>query len=80
MPMETAGAGAPIYYNYENMVNASINPSTMHAKNTGLSLFFTRYLLQKAISVFKWTLPDNWKREGANYFLYDFLNRLVGVY
>lgn len=70
MPMECAGTGAPIYYNYENMVNASINPSTMHAKNTGLALYFARYLLQKAISVFKWKLPDNWKREGANYFLY----------
>lgn len=68
--INTYGTGAPVYYDYKNMVNASINPSTMHAKNTGLSLFFTRYLLQKAISVFKWELPENWSKDGRNYFLY----------
>ena len=29
--------------------------------------FFQRYLLQKAVSVFKWKLPENW---AENYFLY----------
>ena len=33
----------------------------------GLSAMFARYLLQKAISVFEWTLPETWNRD---YFLY----------
>lgn len=70
MNIQAIGSGSPAYYDYVNMTNAAINPSTMHAKNTGLSLYYTRYLLQKAMSVFKWELPDNWSREGKNYFLY----------
>lgn len=35
--------------------------------NNNLSWMFKRYLLQKAISVFKWTIPATWNR---NYFLY----------
>jgi hypothetical protein len=36
-------------------------------KNTGLSRFFQKYLLQRAISVFKWTFPETWSKD---YFLY----------
>lgn len=35
--------------------------------NADLSQFFQRYLLQKAFSVFRWTLPKQWSKE---YFLY----------
>lgn len=56
-------------YNYEfiNTYNSTMSPSTVHVKNTGLSRFFKRYLLQEAFSVFEWQLPDNWDK---NYFLY----------
>lgn len=57
----------PIYYDYKNEVNSRINPSTMHAKNTGLVRYYQRYLLQRAMSVFKWDLPETWSK---NYFLY----------
>lgn len=57
----------PALYEHINLYNASFSPSTVHVKNTALSNYFRRYLLQKAISVFKWNLPDRWAQ---NYFLY----------
>lgn len=60
--------GLPASYDYINFYNASMDPSTVHVKNTGLSNFFSRYLIQKAISAFEWQgIPDNWH---MNYFLY----------
>lgn len=57
----------PVYYDYKNAYNGTINPSTIHSRNTGLTNYFRRGLLQKVLSVFKWELPDTWAR---NYFLY----------
>lgn len=59
--------GAPFGYDYVNAYNSMAKPSTMHASNTGLSRFFQRYLLQKAMSPFEFTLPEYWE---DNYFLY----------
>ena len=61
------GYGIPETYDYINIFNSSYSPSTIHVKNTALQRFFRRYLFQKAISVFKWTLPETWNRD---YFLY----------
>lgn len=57
----------PIYYDYNNAYNSRVNPSTMHSANAGLTRYFRRYLLQKVLSVFEWTIPEGWAR---NYFLY----------
>ena len=57
----------PFDYQTLNYYNASRSPSTVHVKNTRLRKFFRKYLFQKAISVFKWTLPDEWDKD---YFLY----------
>lgn len=54
-------------YDYNNAYNGQINPSTVHVTNTGLQWYFKRYLLQKAMAVFEWTLPESWNRD---YFLY----------
>ena len=61
------GYGVPESYEYINMYNAGISPSTVHVKNTQLQRFFRRYLFQKVIGVFKWKLPETWNRD---YFLY----------
>ena len=61
------GYGIPETYDYINIFNSSFSPSSIHVKNTALQRFFRRYLFQKAISVFKWTLPETWNRD---YFLY----------
>ena len=57
----------PFDYQTLNYYNASRSPSTVHVKNTRLRRFFRKYLFQKAISVFKWNIPENWDKD---YFLY----------
>lgn len=59
---------APFEFDYINAANSRVNPSTMHAANTGLSRLFSRYLWQKAISIIKFeNLPSTWEE---NYLLY----------
>ena len=57
----------PAMYDTKNLFNSYLSPSTVHCRNTRLQRYFRRYLMQKAISVFKWTLPETWD---ADYFLY----------
>lgn len=58
---------APFDYQTRNYYNATRSPSTVHVKNTALRRFFRKYLFQKAISVFKWNIPEEWDKD---YFLY----------
>ena len=46
------------------------SPSTIHCKNTALTWYFRRYLVQKAISVFTWKMPANWDPDFFRYGLY----------
>ncbi len=59
--------GLPIYYDYQNVIDSVLQPSTIHIHNTALARYFKRYLLIKAISVFKWKIPDSWDYD---YFIY----------
>lgn len=59
--------GIPAMYEHINLYNSSFSPSTVHVRNTSLTNYFRRYLLEKAISVFKWDIPKNWSKD---YFLY----------
>ena len=58
---------APFDYQTMNYYNSTRSPSTVHVKNSRLRRYFRKYLFQKAISVFKWTLPEEWDKD---YFLY----------
>lgn len=57
----------PYFYEDLNIYNGALSPSTVHVKNTALARFFKRYLLQEAMSVFEWKMPESWDRA---YFLY----------
>lgn len=57
----------PYSFDFINVYNSVVSPSTVHVKNTGLARFFKRYLLQEAFSVFEWKMPETWDK---NYFLY----------
>ena len=57
----------PYFYEDLNIYNGALSPSTVHVKNTALARFFKRYLLQEAMSVFEWEMPDGWDK---SYFLY----------
>ena len=62
----------PVTYSNEDYYNSKFSPSTVHCRNTGLQRYFRKYLMQKAISVFKWTLPETWDRDYFLYTLYGF--------
>lgn len=57
----------PKTYDEISAYNGALSPSTVHIKNTVLAQFFKRYLLQEAMSVFDWTMPEQWDKA---YFLY----------
>lgn len=58
----------PASYDYINAYNHQYAPSSIHVKETGLSWYFKRYLIQKIISVFKFEgIPETWAKD---YFLY----------
>lgn len=60
-------SGAPFEYDYSNVYNSAVQPSTVHCKNTALVRYFVRYLLQRIMSVLKWEMPERW---AENYFKY----------
>lgn len=60
----------PVGYGDINLYNSQFSPSTVHVKNTALQRYFRKYLLQKAISVFKWRLPEEWDEDYFRYVLY----------
>ena len=62
----------PYEYNYINSENSKVSPSVLHASNTTSAAYYRRYLLQKAMSVFKWNLPEWWSRDYFLYCLYCF--------
>lgn len=62
----------PIEYANKNLYNAGFSPSTVHCKNTQLQFYFRRYLMQKAISVFKWNIPETWDKDYFLYTLYGY--------
>lgn len=63
----------PKNYDFLNLYNSRRSPSTVHCQNTALVNFFTRYLLQKVISVFRFdNLPDTWAENYFKYVLFGF--------
>lgn len=63
---------APFYYDYRNVANSVITPSTIKVRNTAIAHFYKRYLLQKAISVYDFTFPEWWDKNYTLYCLYTF--------
>lgn len=62
----------PMGYDNKNLYNAAMSPSTVHCRNTNLQFYFRRYLMQKAISVLKWQLPETWDKDYFLYTLYGY--------
>lgn len=70
----------PQYYEFRNVYNSGISPSTVHCKNTALSWYFKRYLLQKLMSVFEFEgIPENWDIDYFKYNLFVF-GRVAVIY
>lgn len=65
-----SGFSPPYDYDFINAYNSAFSPSTVHVKNTALALYFKRGLLQKAMSPFKWTIPEEWTGKAKSYMMY----------
>lgn len=63
-------SNAPFLYDLYNRYNSSFSPSESHPASSRLTNYYKRYLLQRAMSVFDWVLPEIWERKARNYFLY----------
>lgn len=61
---------APMFYDHINAKESMASPSTMKVHNTGLYRQFQRYLLQEAMSPFKFTFPETWAKDYVLYVLY----------
>lgn len=67
----TGAGGVPVSYDFKNVYNAARNPSTVHAKDSGLTWFFSRYLIEKVLSVFEFKgIPDTWAKDYFYYVLF----------
>lgn len=61
----------PVYYDHANALMSRQRPFKVFTQDNGLAWYYQRYLLQKAMSVFEWDLPETWtKYRGKDYFLY----------
>lgn len=62
--------GIPYLYDYQNGYDSQFRPYGMHARPTGLSLFFDRYFFQKLFSVYDFTIPEEWDSDYFRYTLF----------
>lgn len=61
---------APYFYDPINAMQSQIQPGTVHSQDTGIVFYFRRYLMDRAISVFKWTMPEGWIPAYVKYCIY----------
>jgi hypothetical protein len=59
-----------MFYDHINAKESMVSPSTMKVHNTGLYRQFQRYLLQEAMSPFKFIFPKTWAKDYVLYVLY----------
>lgn len=62
----------PVNYGDKMTYNAQIIPSTVHCRDNKLQAYFRKYLFEKIISVYKWTIPETWDKDYFLYSLYAF--------
>lgn len=61
----------PYSYAFENLINASRNPSSTHVSDAFLTRYFQNRLLKRAMGVIKWNnLPDYWEENFLKYVLF----------
>lgn len=62
----------PALYETVNLAGSATSPSTIHTANTELAWYFRKYLFQKALSVFEFTLPEDWNKTYFTYTLFAY--------
>lgn len=62
----------PFDYTTGNLISAGYQPNQIHVSDSGLSMMFRKQLLEKAFSVFRFTLPDTWDLDFFRFTLFMF--------
>lgn len=65
-------ANIPATYETVNLIGSADSPAAIHTSNTELAWYFRKYLFQKALSVFEFTLPDGWDKTYFTYTLFAY--------
>lgn len=60
----------PYPYDVINLYDSSHQPGTIRSQDTVMTAYYRRYLLDRAISVFKWTMPEGWAENYVKYCIY----------
>ena len=60
----------PYSYDFMNIMSSQIQPGTVHSQDTVMVAYYRRYLLDRAISVFKWKMPEEWSESYVKYCIY----------
>lgn len=67
MEKEGRRLNPPIYYDYANQLYNAETPTGTHPRDNLTTAYYVRYLLKRAMAMFKFTLPEAWDE---NYFKY----------
>lgn len=68
-----SSARIPASYEFINLYNAGLRPSSIHTKNTGLYNYYFNRLFMKALSVLEWRgIPETWSMEYFQYVLFGY--------
>lgn len=60
----------PVFYDHANAWKSSVAPCSVKPGDNQVFNYYMRYLLKRAISLFKWTVPDVWDLDFMLYTLY----------
>lgn len=74
--MDYSFNGIPVFYDYINVYNSRISPSTIHI-NSQIKWYFVRQLLQEVIGLYDFRLPEDWNHDYFKYVL--FVNGFISV-
>lgn len=74
--MDYSFNGIPAFYDYINVYNSRISPSTIHI-NSQIKWYFVRQLLQEVIGLYDFKLPEDWNHDYFKYVL--FVNGFISV-
>lgn len=61
----------PYFFDHVNAVAGQWRPSTVRLRDNYNFNFFRRSLLQRAMAVFEWKIPENWDRDFFLFCLYE---------
>ena len=53
---------SPLFFPELNGLTSGVNPPGVYTTNNATTLYFQRMLYQRAMSVFDWTIPEEWDK------------------